>query len=113
MAIFAAAFPVLPGKVAAVKQFSKELQMKKKEFERSEKRLGVKKESWFLQTSPQGNWIVVHFEAKDVDRALMDFAKSTDPFDVWYKDQVKQVTGMDMAAPPSGPMPELLVSYGY
>lgn len=114
MAIFAGAFPVLPGMDAAVKQFSKELgTTRKKDFERSEKRLGVKRESWFLQTTPQGSWIIVHFEAKDVNRALSDFAKSTDPFDVWYRDQIKQVTGMDMAAPMSGPMPEQLLAYGY
>jgi hypothetical protein len=104
---------VLPGKEAAVKQFAKDMQSKKKDFEKSEKRLDVKRETWFLQTSPQGTLVIVNFEAKDLNKAFTGFAKSTDPFDVWMKDQVKQLTGLDMSAPMTGPLPELLFSYGY
>ena len=113
LALFATVFPVLPGKEAAVKQFAKDMQSKKKDFEKSEKRLDVKRETWFLQTSPQGTLVIVNFEAKDLNKALTGFAKSTDPFDVWMKDQVKQLTGLDMSAPMTGPLPELLFSYGY
>ncbi|MGP8124451.1 MAG: DUF6176 family protein [Nitrososphaerales archaeon] len=113
MVQFAAAFPVLPGKEDAVRQFSKDMQAKKKDFERSEKRMGVKRESWFLQSSPQGSLIIAHFEAKDLNKVMVGLAKSTDPFDVWMKNQVQQLTGLDMSAPPTGPVPELLLSYGY
>ena len=113
MAHFAGAFPVLPGKEAALKQFSKDIHTRKKEFAKSEKRVGVKKETWFLQASSQGQWVVVYFETKDLAKTMSDFAKSTDPFDIWYRDQVKQITGVDMAAPPAGPMPEEILSFGY
>jgi hypothetical protein len=111
--LFAAALPVPPGKEEAVRQFGKEMQLKKKEFEKSEKRLSAKRESWFLQVSPQGSLIVVNIEAQNLNKMVTDFAKSKDPFDVWMKDQVKQITGFDMSAPMTGPMPELLFSYGY
>lgn len=113
LALFATAFPLLPGKEAAVKQFAKDMQSRKKDFEKSEKRLDVKRETWFLQTSPQGSLVIVNFEAKDLNKTFTGFAKSTNPFDVWMKDQVKQLTGLDMSAPMTGPLPELLFSYGY
>jgi hypothetical protein len=107
------AIPVPPGKEAAVRQFGKDVQSRSKDFEKQEKRLGCKRESWFLQPSPQGNLVIVHFEVKDLNKVFTDLAKSTEPFDVWMKFQMKQIFGLDMSAPMTGPLPELLLSYGY
>jgi hypothetical protein len=41
----------------------------------------------------------------------MDFAASKDPFDVWYIQEMKENTGVDFSQPPTGPHPELLISY--
>lgn len=108
MAVLTMAYPVLPGKEAAVRQFAKDMQSKKKLLEKSYKRFGIKKESWFLQTTPQGSWLLDNFEAKDMNAVQAGFAKSTDLFDVWVKDQIEQLT-----APLTGPLPELLLLYGY
>ena len=34
-----------------------------------------------------------------------------DPVAVWFRGQVKDVTGVDLGAPPEGPLPELLVDW--
>ena len=39
------------------------------EFAEALKRQGVTKESWFLQKTPQGDMVIVHFEADDVEKA--------------------------------------------
>ena len=55
--------------------------------------------------------MLVWFEADDVEKGFAVLAQSTDPFDVWFRDQVKDTTGVDLAAPPEGPPPEVLVDW--
>ena len=107
------ALPVLAGREEQARQFGRWISEKTREWKTSEKRLKITKESWFLQSSPTGSTIIVYIEAKDIGRVLGDFATSNDSFDVWFKDQTKMITGVDLNTPPSGPTPELLFSYGY
>jgi hypothetical protein len=113
MVLFSMAIPVPTGKEAAVRQLAKDVESRWKDFEKQEKRLGAKRESWFLQPSSPWSLFIVHFEAKDPNKFFTDLAKSTDPFDVWWKDQLKQIFGLDLSASMTGPFPELLLSYGY
>jgi hypothetical protein len=112
LAVVNLAVPVLPGKESQARQFGASIKQKNNDWERSEQRLRLKKEAWFLQQSPQGSLMIVYIEGDDVGRALSDFAQSRDPFDVWFKDQVKAISGVDINQP-MGPPPELLFSYGY
>jgi hypothetical protein len=112
LAVVGLALPVLPGKEAQARQFGLSIKQKKNDFEKSEKRLRIKKEAWFLQQSPQGSMLIVYIEANDVGKVFTDFAQSRDPFDVWFKDEAKAISGVDLNQP-AGPPPELLLSYGY
>jgi hypothetical protein len=38
-------------------------------------------------------------------------AQSREPFEVWFKEQLAIITGMDMNNPPPGPLSELLSHY--
>jgi hypothetical protein len=58
----------------------------------------------------QGSFILVWFEG-DVEKAFADLAASDDEFVVWFRDQVLDVTGVDLAAPPDGPPPAVLVDW--
>ncbi len=113
MPAFCIAFPVLPGKRGALKEFGKTVTARRREFEASEKRLGIPKEAWFAQSTPQGDLVLIYFEAKDPARALGEFARSQDPFDLWFKEQVKAITGVDLNQPPAGPPPEQVITFGY
>jgi len=98
MKTFCAAFLVLPGKSEAAKEFAKTLAGPRyREFEGSEERLHVSKEAFFLQKTPQGDFVIVYFEADDVR---------------WFKDQVKEITGVDLDQP-GGPPPEQILAFGY
>ena len=82
---------------------------RRSEFAEALKRQGVTKESWFLQKTPQGDMVIVHFEAEDLEKTFETEAKSKDPFMVWFKQQVKSVTGVDLEQPSDEPPPEEIV----
>ena len=72
MQSYCGALPVLQGKRDALMQFIKDITgPMKKDFERSEKHLGIKKESWYLQSTPEGDWLLIYMEANDVAKAAV------------------------------------------
>jgi len=81
--------PITPGKTADARDFMRELEEKRKpDYDRSERRIGITKEAWYLARTPGG-----------------------DQFDLWFKRRLADSTGLDLNTPPSGPLPELLSSY--
>jgi hypothetical protein len=106
------ALPVISGKTEDARTFFKELEgSRKAEFARSEERIGIPKESWYLQQTPTADLLIVYVESPDFARALDLFARSRDEFDVWFKRRLADLTGADLNSPPPGPMSELLSSY--
>ena len=85
----------------------------KKDFERSEKHLGIKKSSWFVQASPQGDMLLMYIEANDIARVFGDFAVSKDPFEVLARNTMKEFTGIDFSVPPQETPPAQILAYGY
>src|SRR5713226_1554835 len=112
IASLALAIPVLPGKTEGVRKIFKAIKTEKwKEYDRSQKRAGVKKERDFLQSSPMGDMVILYLESDDLNKAFSEFGASKDPFDLWIKKELKNATGVDFSQPSSSPLPELLVSY--
>ena len=106
------ALPILPGKAAAARAFQGELDgPRKDEYARSERARGIVKELWFLQETPAGDIFVVYLESPDAARALDQFAASREAFDVWFKRQLAEVTGVDLNSPPPGPLSRLVSHY--
>ena len=111
MATFIGAFPVLPGKDDDVRKFAQETTGRGEEFSASQKRGGVTKEEWSLQQSPMGSLVLVHFEADDIEKAFSVLAQSTEEIDVWFRGRVQDITGVDLAAEPEGPPPEIVFDW--
>jgi hypothetical protein len=111
MATFIGAFPVLPGKDDDARKFAQETMGRSEEFSASQKRGGVTKEEWSFQQSPMGSLMVVHFEANDVEKAFGVLAESSEDFDVWFRGRVQELTGVDLAAEPEGPPPEIVLEW--
>lgn len=106
------ALPILPGKTDAARAFMNELETTRRdEYVASEQRIGIEREFWFLQQTPQGDMYVAYMESPDFGRALEMFSSSQDAFDVWFKVQLLGATGLDLNVMPSGPLSELLSSY--
>ena len=105
--------PVLPGKKQVLKDFVKEITGPKwAEYSAANKRYGVQKETWFLQSSPQGDWVMVYWEADDITKIFQEFGASTAPLDVWLREKLKEVSGIDYSQPSDAPPPEQLLKYG-
>lgn len=103
--------PILPGKTEDVKGMFKTVKGKWKDCERVQKKAGIEKERNFLQITPMGDMLLVYIESKDIQKTIMSFSASKDPFDIWFIEEMKKNTGVDFSKPPSGPLPELLLSY--
>jgi hypothetical protein len=81
---------------------------RKAEFAASRRSLGVR-ERTFLQHTPQGDLVLVTLEGDHPETAFAEFGKRTDPFTMWFKQQVSEIHGMDLSAPPPGPMPQQVI----
>jgi len=91
--------PVLPGKTEAARGFAGKL-MSEKRAELDSAQVTVTKESWFLQETPHGDFIIVYYHAPNLDAVHSALAASTEPFDVWFREQVLDITGIDISTPP-------------
>src|SRR3989442_14444185 len=97
------ALPVISGKTEDARAFFKELEgSRKAEFARSEERIGIPKESWYLQKTPMADLLIGYMESPDFARALDLFARSQDGLDVWFKRLLAEWTGADLNSPPPG-----------
>jgi hypothetical protein len=106
------ALPVITGKTADARTFLSALDgPRKAEFDRSERRIGIVKESWFLQRLEHGDILIGYMESPNFAGSLQQFAQSRDDFDLWFKSQMREVTGVDLNNPPSGPLSEQLSRY--
>ena len=111
MPVFLGAFPVLPGKADEVRKFAQETLGRGEEFSASQKKSGVSREEWSLQETPMGDLVLVRFEADDIEKSFERLATSTDEFDVWFRGRVMDISGVDLAAPPDGPPPEIILDW--
>ena len=111
MAVFNGVFPILPGKEQQGRDFAAACVGERSEgFDAQAARGGLIRETWALQETPMGSFMVVWFEAPDVEKAFMELT-SDDEFTVWFRGQVNDVTGIDLGVPPEGPLPEVLVDW--
>jgi hypothetical protein len=107
------ALPILPGKTADARAFQRELDTDRKaDYDRSERRIGITKEVWYLAALPSGDHFIAYMESPDFNRALDLFVASRDDFDQWFKRRLADVTGIDMNnLPPDMQLPELVSRY--
>lgn len=106
MASIAVAFPVLPGKGEEMRSFARAvLGVRRAEFDASQQRHGAVGERWYYQQTPQGEIVIVCIDGKDPLASLGAFSASRDPFDLWFKQQVQGLCGVDLNEPPAGPPP--------
>jgi hypothetical protein len=111
MAVFNGMFPVLPGKEDAGRAFAKEVAgARLKDFEAQQARADITREVWSLQETPMGSFVLVYFEG-NVEKAFADIATSDSDFAKWFRAQVKENNGVDLAAPDGSPPPEVLLDW--
>lgn len=77
---------------------------------RSGRRLGLQRQAWFAAGG--GNDLLIGMiEGTDVRRAMSLLAVSMDPFDLWFKQSIGNLTGLDLNDPPAADLAALLLGY--
>lgn len=68
---------------------------------------GIKHESWHVQDTPAGTWvIVVSMLDEDPHAAGQRYAAASEDFHAWFKSNVMRITGVDANTDPLGPPTE-------
>ena len=62
----------------------------------SRARHGITREAVWIQPTPAGDLAVVYIEADDLQAAFAGLGSSQDPFDVWFREQVRDVHGINL-----------------
>ncbi len=77
----------------------------------SRRRAGLTRETVWLQETPDGHVAITYLEADDLDRAMETLMTSDDPHDVWFRELLEEVHGIDMSEPMQPP--ELLIDLSF
>lgn len=64
---------------------------------------GVDHESWHMQETPHGPWVIAVTALADPGEAAPRYANATEEFHLWFKNQVLAITGVDPNQTPLGP----------
>ena len=84
--------PVLHGKDEAGRTFAREAVVARKaELTESRRALGQNVEVVTLSSTPMGSFICAYLEGNDPLEGNQGFAASTRPYDVWFKDRLKEL----------------------
>lgn len=111
MTLVVRAFP-LRGSMSALAAFSAQLSgPRASEASQFYRQYGVEHESWHLQETPNGPWIIAVTTVANPDEAAPRYAGATEAFHIWFKDQVLALTGIDPNSTPLGPPTEQIFSW--
>ena len=114
MASLAFTAPVLPGKLDEWKEFHSQLDgLRRWDFEDQQRRLGLVRHRVWLQETSVGPVALVLQEGEEPERARAILASSTHPFDVWFREQIMELHGIDLSQPPDVSSVTLYVDYLY
>ena len=110
MPVLAMAVPVPPGKTKALEQHIAEA-VEQEDFEETLKGFGITHESWHIQETPQGDLLILVFDADDPYSMLREFSLSEQDLPVMQKNFLRETLGVDLSQPPPGPPSRVIFSW--
>lgn len=91
-------FPILAGKVEAWRRFCQELSGSQLQiYLSSRRRLGITSEQMALVETSYGSMAVTTVEAADVAQALGQIIVSHHRFDIWYRERLQELHGINLS----------------
>ena len=95
--------PLAPGATERAKAFVADA-YQRDEFTASRRRLDVSEELLTLQSTPEGDIVGIYIEGDDPAKGNAGFAASQDPFDLWFKEELKKIfpAAIDWSKPVEG-----------
>jgi hypothetical protein len=105
-------FAVLPGQEERARAFMGELEgARRVAYAESERRVGIDKELWFIGVLGDQEVLIGYMESSDFASAMALFSASRNGFDLWFKEHLDTVTGVDLNDPSDIQLPELVSRY--
>jgi len=93
---FAYSFPILKEKVEEWLKFAEEVNTTRKiEFAEMHARIGVTKESWYLQETEVGYAVIIYTEAKEKN-FMENFKKDNSEFSQWFRSEVAKLQDINL-----------------
>jgi hypothetical protein len=95
--------PLTPGATDRARAFVADA-YHREEFTASRRRLDVTEELLTLHSTPQGDLVGIYIEGADPAKGNAGFAASQEPFDLWFKEQLKTIfpPAIDWSKPVEG-----------
>ena len=98
---------IAAGKTPAWKAFNAQVTgPRRKDFETECRKAGMTHLTVWLQPTPMGDLAVLYFEGKEPAKANSIIAASASPFAMWFKQQIKDLYGMELGQIAALPTPE-------
>ena len=111
MSLLVRAFP-LKASEADLQKFIAELQgPRRADVDSFYQEHGVTHESWYVQETEHGPWVIGLTQVEDVQESAPRFAQHQGDFPAWFRAQIQKLTGVDTSATPLGPPTTLVYEY--
>lgn len=108
----ATVFHVLPGMLDDWRAWLTELTVARRtEYEDYLARYGLTRERFFLRDASGEHTVVLYAEGQDPAGAISRFARSNHPFDVWIREELLQLSGIDFIRRGTAPAPHLVFAW--
>jgi len=112
MTLVVRAFPVLEGMEESVRDIARTMAGERAgQTTEFFSRLSVRHESWHLQETPAGLWVIAVSDLDAPEERAQEYAASNREFDTWFKERVLELTGIDPLTQPLGPPTEEIFAW--
>jgi hypothetical protein len=99
MSEFMFTIPIVSGKEGLDRQTLDEMTASRRdEFEAALREAGLRRQMVWHQQTPDGTVAVVYLEGDDAAAGMHKFSSSDAPFNAWFRNQMKEVHGVDISA---------------
>lgn len=105
------AFPILPGKEQEFRELAAEMKRRRARTRAFYGKYGVVRESWHLQHTAGGYWVIGVTEAPRLRVVAKRYGASADEMETWLKGRIRELTGIDLDKEPLGPPTETLFDW--
>jgi len=103
---------VLEGQESSMDRFLTDLQSgRKADTDSFYQRYGVIRETAYLQETALGKILIVVTDIDEADKNFASYGASKAEFEAWFKDRVKEFSGIDLNASPRGPEAKRLLDW--
>lgn len=100
---------VVPGKLEAWREMMSQCHAGNPDYVDSRQRLGITREQAFLHGNEGEEFVIYYLEAENLEEAMIGLGVSLDPFDHWFRLQMKEIHDVILADPP--PWPEQVLDF--